>query len=82
MTYERPRSVRQSEDIKHKKAAFIVIITGYGGWLHSLKAGTEGVSCWIWIRNAAVSPPSSISVAGGENYTFRDTDSFGADDLY
>ena len=31
LTYERPRSVRQSEDIKHKKATFIVIIVGNGG---------------------------------------------------
>lgn len=44
------------------------------------QGGTEGVSYWIWIRNAAVSPPN-ISVAGGGNYTFRDIDSFGADEV-
>ena len=35
LTYERPRSVRLSEDIKHKKATFIVIIAGNGGSVYT-----------------------------------------------
>lgn len=58
LIYERPTSFRQSEEVTHKNATFLVIIMGNGGSiLTQLPEGTEGIPCWGWIRNTGVSRP-------------------------